>query len=109
VDSVDNIARTLDQRMAALAHANAIRSLRSTLRRNLKDGSADPYRILDDPAPELHSMKLRLVLLALPGWGETRVTAAMRDCRVSYSKTLGGLSHRQRGEIQAYLRRKGVK
>lgn len=102
------IERTLDQRMKALEHANAIRSLRSTLRRNLKDGSADVYRILDDPAPELHTMKLRLVLLALPKWGDVKTRNAMRTCRISWSKTLGGLSFRQRGEIAAYLRKKGV-
>jgi hypothetical protein len=108
VDSVDNIARTLDQRLESLKRANDIRFVRATLKRNLKDGSANPYPILDEPAPEFATMKIETFLLALPGWGPTRVHAAMLFCRIADAKTLGGLSLRQRGEIQAYLRKKGV-
>lgn len=96
--------RSLEQRLDALARANAVKSARAGLKRMLRH--ADPrearYRameVLGDPAPEFESMKVFDLLLAVPKYGRVKVNRILTAVRVSPSKTLGGLSDRQRDEL----------
>jgi hypothetical protein len=46
------------------------------------------------------------LLLAVPKYGRVKVNKILSQCRISPSKTLGGLSERQRGELVTLLRRR---
>ena len=45
------------------------------------------------------------LLLAVPKYGRVKVNRILTHCRISPSKTIGGLSERQRNELVSYLRR----
>ena len=60
---------------------------------------------LRDPPPYLESAKVLDMLLALPKYGSVKATKLLHSCRVSPSKTFGGLSERQRTELAGRLDR----
>lgn len=93
------LSRTLKQRMAALKRANAIRTHRRILKEDIAKGLVDAIPIIRDPYSEVLTMKVWDLLLAIPGVGKVKTNAALRRCSVSTSKTLGGLSDRQRDEL----------
>jgi hypothetical protein len=97
--------RTDDQRMAALKRANEIRSERATLKRDLKAGRKRVHDFILDPPEWLETMKISDLMLACPKYGRVKVSKILQLCRVSPSKTLGGMSSRQRTEIVSMLRR----
>jgi hypothetical protein len=45
------------------------------------------------------------MLLAVPKYGRVKTNRILNHCRISPSKTIGGLSERQRTELVALLRR----
>lgn len=88
--------RSLEQRFEALHKANAIRIYRAKLKRDIKAGIRDPVAVIRKPEQQLSTMKVIEVLLAMPKVGRTKANKWMQNARVSPSKTLGGLSDRQR-------------
>jgi hypothetical protein len=97
--------RSLDQRMDALSRANEVRTLRAQLKRDLKAGRVSIGALLLDPPPYLETAKVFDMLLAVPNLGRVKATKILNSCRVSPSKTLGGLSKRQRAELAGRLDR----
>ncbi len=97
--------RSLAQRMEALRRANEIRTRRARLKRDLKAGRVRIDELLIDPPDYLLTAKVFDLLLAVPKFGRVKVNRALTHCRISPSKTIGGLSERQRNELVAYLRR----
>jgi hypothetical protein len=97
--------RSLTQRMEALKRANEIRSRRAGLKRDLKAGRVKVHGLLLDPPDYLQTAKVFDLLLAVPKYGRVKVNRLLNHCRISPSKTLGGLSQRQRNELVLYLRR----
>ena len=97
--------RSLTQRMDALARANEIRTRRARLKRDLKGGHAQIHGLLLDPPDYLLTAKVFDLLLAVPKYGRVKVNRILTHCRISPSKTIGGLSERQRNELVSYLRR----
>lgn len=97
--------RSTQQRLEALQHANNVRSRRAQLKRDLKAGREDLIALLLDPPEYLETAKLFDLLLACPKWGRVKVNKVFAQVRVSPSKTLGGLSERQRREMAALVRR----
>jgi hypothetical protein len=97
-------ARTLEQRMAALATANEIRFYRAQLKRDIAIGEVDALAILRRPNQKVQTMKIWDLLRAIPGVGVTKSSAALRKAGVSPSKTLGGLTARQRRELAIHVR-----
>jgi hypothetical protein len=97
--------RSLTQRMDALKRANEIRTRRARLKRDLKAGQVQIYGLLLDPPEYLLTAKVFDLLLAVPKYGRVKVNRILTHCRISPSKTLGGLSQRQRNELVSYLRR----
>jgi len=95
--------RSLDQRIDALNRANEIRTLRAQLKRDLKAGTASIQALLLDPPAYLQTAKVLEILLALPKIGKVKATKILDSCRVSPSKTIGGLTDRQRAELAALL------
>ncbi len=98
--------RSLVQRMEALARANDIRSRRAQLKRDLKGGRQPIHELLLAPPEYLETAKVFDLLLAVPKYGRVKVQRVLSQCRISPSKTIGGLSERQRGELVALLRRR---
>ena len=97
--------RSLTQRMDALKRANDIRTRRASLKRDLKAGRVHIHGLLLDPPEYLETAKVFDLLLAVPKYGRVKVNRILTQCRISPSKTVGGLSERQRGELVSYLRR----
>jgi hypothetical protein len=97
--------RTHDQRMRALRRANEIRSKRAQLKRDLKGGKVKIESLLRDPPDYVLSAKAFDMILAVPKYGRVKANKILSQCRISPSKTIGGLSERQRGELVSQLRR----
>lgn len=92
--------------MRALEIANEIRSQRAQLKRDLKAGKVKIDVLLLDPPEWLSSAKVFDIMLAVPKYGRVKVNRILNTCRISPSKTIGGLSERQRAELVALLRRR---
>ncbi|MDO8210711.1 integration host factor, actinobacterial type [Conexibacter sp. CPCC 206217] len=97
--------RSLDQRMDALHRANEIRTRRAQLKRDLKAGRAAIHELLMEPPTYIETAKVFDLLLAVPKYGRVKANKVLTQCRISPSKTIGGLSQRQRAELVALLRR----
>lgn len=97
--------RSLIQRMEALQHGNEIRTKRATLKRDLKAGKIWIHDLLLEPPGYIHTMKVFDLLLSVPKYGRVKVNKLLQLSRISPSKTIGGLSPRQRTELVSMLRR----
>ncbi len=91
--------RSFPQQMEALRRANEIRSARAQLKRELKAGRVQIHGVLLDPPEYLQNAKVSELLLSVPKYGRVKVNKLLIQCRISPSKTLGGLSERQRREL----------
>jgi len=98
--------RSLVQRMEALQRANDIRSRRAQLKRDLKAGRQLVHELLLDPPGYLETAKVFDLMLAVPKYGRVKVNKILSTCRISPSKTIGGLSQRQRNELVEMMRRR---
>ena len=97
--------RSLTQRMDALGEANRIRTSRANLKRDLKAGRKSVLDILLSPPEYAMTMKLYDLMLATPKYGRVKVNKILQQIRISPSKTIGGLSQRQRSEIVSMMGR----
>jgi hypothetical protein len=95
--------RSLNQRMDALARANQIRTKRAQLKRDLKSGRRSIHSLLLSPPEYIETAKVFDMLLAVPKYGRVKVNKILAHCRISPSKTIGGLSERQRSELISLL------
>src|SRR5256885_864005 len=91
--------RSLDQRMEALKRANDIRVRRAQLKKDLKTGSVNIDDILRNPPEYVSTAKVFDILMAVPKFGRVKAARFLNQCRISQSKTVGGLSERQRAEL----------
>nr|WP_205698170.1 integration host factor, actinobacterial type [Conexibacter sp. SYSU D00693] len=96
--------RSLNQRMDALQKANVIRTKRAQLKRDLKAGRVSIHQLLLEPPDYLETAKVMDMLLAVPKYGRVKANKVLQTCRISPSKTIGGLSARQRAELVGLLR-----
>ena len=97
--------RSLKQRKDALTKANVIRTQRAQLKRDLKAGRVQIHTLLLQPPDYLQTAKVFDLLLAVPKYGRVKVNRMLTSCRISPSKTIGGLSRRQREELLSQFRR----
>src|SRR3954465_5840535 len=97
--------RSLDQRMDALRRANEIRVRRAQLKKDLKDGRVRVEEVLSRPPDYVETAKVFDILMAVPKFGRVKAARFLNQCRISQSKTVGGLSERQREELVGLLRR----
>lgn len=89
--------RSLQQRRAALRKANKIRTRRAQLKRELKARKASPLDLFEDPLCD--TMKAYDFLVSIPKVGRTKANRMLTQARISPSKTLGGMTARQRREL----------
>lgn len=85
--------------MRALRQANEIRSARARLKKDLASGELDPARVLAQPPVCVRTARVREILVALPGIGSVKAGRILTQAGIAYSKTLGGLTDRQRAEL----------
>lgn len=97
--------RTLVQRNKALYRANEIRTQRANLKRDLKAERVSIHSLLLSPPEYIGTMKVFDLLLSVPKYGRVKINKLLQMCRISPSKTIGGLSPRQRTELVSMLRR----
>lgn len=97
--------RSLQQRMDALSRANDIRTRRAQLKRDLKAGRKSIHDLLLEPPEFIETAKVFDLMLAVPKYGRVKANKVLVNCRISPSKTVGGMSQRQRAELVSLLRR----
>src|SRR3982750_1141845 len=97
--------RSLDQRMDALRRANDVRVRRAKLKKDLKDGRVRIQTILGAPPEYVETAKVIDILMAVPKFGRVKAARFLNTCRISQSKTVGGLSDRERAELIALFNR----
>lgn len=102
-------SRTMQQRLAALERANDVRSRRARIKEQIRDSGKTGAReqvaeLLTEPPPVLDTMKVWDLLIAQPTFGRVKTGKTLGKVRVSPSKTVGGLSPRQRGDLVRLLR-----
>jgi hypothetical protein len=89
--------------MSALARANEVRTRRAQLKRDLKAGRKSIEVLLLDPPEYIETAKVFDILLTIPKYGRVKVSKVLTHCRIAPSKTIGGLSERQRRELISLL------
>ncbi len=97
--------RSLTQRKEALKKANDVRTQRARIKREIKAGQRKVHELLVNPPECLETAKVIDLLLQVPKVGRVKANRALTACRISSSKTIGGLSERQRTELVNYMRR----
>jgi hypothetical protein len=95
--------RSLQQRRAALEHANEIRSFRAQLKKDVKAGRTDVVLLLLSNEPKLQTMKVFELVKSAPRMGHYKTDRILRRLEISPSKTIGGMTERQRRELAARL------
>lgn len=98
--------RSLDQRMDALGKANRIRSFRARLKKDVKAGRVSALTLIAQPPEEIETMKVFDLVLATPKHGRVKTNKVLQQCRISPSKTIGGISDRQRDELIGLIGRR---
>lgn len=97
--------RSVQQRLEALERANRVRVARAEVKRRMKRFDALVTDLVSDPPPELESMKVFDLLIATPKIGRVKAKEILRREAISPSKTVGGLSERQRDALASVLTR----
>jgi S13-like H2TH domain len=97
--------RSPEQRLAALRLANEIRLGRAELKRKLAAGHVRLESVVAEPPACAATAKAYELLLAVPKIGPAKASRLLASCRIAPTKTLAGLSSRQRSELLARLRR----
>jgi hypothetical protein len=98
-------AQTLDQRLRALRQANEIRSRRAALKKELASGRVRIEDVLAQPPAYAKTAKVLDLLLAVPKVGPAKAARFLSRCRIAPSKTVAGMTERQRGELIELFRR----
>src|SRR5262245_39803515 len=71
----------------------------SELKKDLKVGRARIDKILNNPPEYVATAKVFDMLMAVPKFGRVKAARFLNQARISQSKTVGGLSDRQRTEL----------
>ena len=69
------------------------------LKKDLKYGRVSDREILGEPPEYVETAKVFDMLMAVPKFGRVKAARFLNQCRISQSKTVGGLSDRQRTEL----------
>lgn len=94
------LRRSLDQRLQALALANDIRIRRANFKRS-QPTAAQVADLLAEPPWWAASMKALDLLKVVPTVGPKKARQMLRSCLASESKTVAGVSDRQRRALIA--------
>ena len=87
------------------SRANDVRVQRAQLKKDLKAATCSIETILRDPPEYVETAKVFDMLMAVPKFGRVKAARCLNQCRISQSKTVGGLSERQRAELVGLFNR----
>lgn len=91
------------QALEALALANRVRSQRALDKKAIKRGEINPAAILRRPPKQWESAKLVELFVAIPHVGRVKASKWCRHEAVAPSRTLSGLSERQRFVLARHI------
>jgi hypothetical protein len=97
--------RSREQRLRALERANEVRTARARLKQQLAAGEIELAQIVAEPPACVRTARLRDLLLVVPKIGSVRAGRILAHCGIAHSKTLAGLTNRQRSELIDLFRR----
>ena len=80
-----------------------VRTKRAVLKKDMKARRVTARSVLLEPPEYVETMKVVDLLLAVPKVGRVKVNKVLRRLGVSPSKTVGGLSERQRQALVELL------
>lgn len=89
----------LPQHMVALTRANKIRVGRAELKQKISSGERSVAGVIFQAPEEAETMTVFDLLCAQHRWGEIRAQEFLAAARISESKTVGGLTDRQRRRL----------
>lgn len=87
--------------MDALKRANDVRTKRAQVKREMKRGRLSPLEAMG--RPELDTMRSVDFLMAIPKVGRVKANRTLAQLRISPSRSVGGLSSRQRMALMERL------
>jgi hypothetical protein len=96
--------RSHDRQMIALKRANEVRIARAKLKQKLREGKLRVEHILARPPAHVSTAQVLDLLVAVPKIGPAKATRLLNTARVTPSKTVGGLTDRQRTRLIELLR-----
>jgi hypothetical protein len=82
-----------------LLAANRVRTSRAALKKRLKAREVPALDLILEPPDYIETMKVQDLLLAVPKYGKVKTGKTLQLSRISPTKTVGGLSQRQRTEL----------
>lgn len=88
-------ALTIEQRRAALLKATESRKLRAEFKADVKKGKRNWTEAFDSNEDALRKMRVKELLLSLPGFGEIRVSNLMDRAGISISRRVQGVGKSQ--------------
>ena len=92
---IDQLLDQVDSRYSLVIVA----AKRAQLKKDLKSGDVSIEQILRNPPEFVSTAKVFDMLMAVPKFGRVKAARLLNQCRISQSKTVGGLSDRQRQEL----------
>jgi hypothetical protein len=92
------------RRLPSEPESDEIRVGRAQLKKELATGAVRIEEVLVLPPDLARTERVSVLLLAVPKYGRVRVSRLLTRARISDSKTLDGLSDRQRAELIAHFR-----
>ena len=81
-----------------------VRTQRAQLKRDLKERRCTFAALLNNPPSFVQTAKVADLLLVLPGHGPVTVSKILAQSSIAATKTIGGLSVRQRDALVSILR-----
>jgi len=88
---------------AAIAARRARAAVKDAVHRRERSALDVAETAWRDPATPEGSLRVRELLMSIPGMGPTRVSRAMTELGIADSKRVGGLGARQRERLRAWL------
>ena len=95
--------QTPEQRQESLRKAAAARKERALALNEVRKGAVTVAAVLEDEDSPLQRVKVRKVLLAVPGIGDVRADRLMNDIGIDASRRIRGLGSLQRLKLAAAL------
>lgn len=93
--------QSYQQCVEALRRANEVRSANGLLKRAIRAGSVSAADVLLNPPVEALSMPIAALLMAVPRFGEARVSRLLRPLHISPQRRIGRLTERERQVLAA--------
>jgi hypothetical protein len=86
---------TAEERRAALAKAAESRKIRATFKSEVKNGSRSWVDAFSSDNQAIRKMRVKELLLSLPGFGEVRATTLLERAGISAARRIQGVGRSQ--------------